>query len=145
LYEATTGETESRNTEYRQDMTEEERKATPPDQTADRPYSKTIVTFNGQDMQSSKAFPQQIDDSVLIDDEIVNAYTPGKIEDTKVFVEQELSGFANHTENIRSRSWQKLNETINNSFLAGFKALGNLNAVEVIKLWVQFLKVKYHK
>jgi len=37
-------------------MTEEERQKYPPDSTADRPYSKTIVTFNGQDMQSSKAF-----------------------------------------------------------------------------------------
>jgi hypothetical protein len=82
---------------------------------------------------STKGFQQEVSDSVLIEDEIVNAYTPGKIEDVKVFTEQTLGGFANQTETVRSRASRKLDETINNSFLAGFKALGNLNAQEAYK------------
>jgi len=45
LYEATTGENEARNVEIRQQMTEEERRLTSPDQTADRPYRQNNSYF----------------------------------------------------------------------------------------------------
>ena len=59
IYQALAGEVEARNTQARQQMTEEERRATSPAATADVPAERTVVMFGGLDIQAPMAaFPQ---------------------------------------------------------------------------------------
>lgn len=51
-YERLYGEVEARNAQARQNMTEEQRRATPPEETADIPDSDVIIVWNGQEMDS---------------------------------------------------------------------------------------------
>lgn len=55
IYQALAGEIEARNTQARQQMTEEERIATSPAQTADVPAERTVVMFGGLDIQAPMA------------------------------------------------------------------------------------------
>lgn len=55
VYQALAGEIEARNTQARQQMTEEERQATSPAATADVPAERTIVMFGGLDIQAPMA------------------------------------------------------------------------------------------
>ena len=52
-YKRLAGEVEARNTEARQNLTDAQRRATPPSQTADVADSDVIVTFNGNEMASA--------------------------------------------------------------------------------------------
>src|SRR3569623_406987 len=52
-YRRLAGEVEARNTQARAKMTDAERSATPPEQTADVPSSDVIVVFNGKVMESA--------------------------------------------------------------------------------------------
>ncbi len=54
-YRRLAGEVEARNTQTRQTLTTDERRATPPSQTADVSDSNVIVVFNGKEMQSAPA------------------------------------------------------------------------------------------
>lgn len=54
-YRRLAGEVEARNTQARQNMSEAERQATPPSQTADVADSDVIVMFNGKEMHSAPA------------------------------------------------------------------------------------------
>lgn len=54
-YRRLAGEVEARNTQARQGMTDEQRRATPPSQTADVADSDVIVMFNGKEMQDAPA------------------------------------------------------------------------------------------
>lgn len=59
VYQALAGEIEARNTQARQQMTEEERKANSPASTADVAAERTIVMFGGLDIQAPMAaFPE---------------------------------------------------------------------------------------
>lgn len=59
IYQALAGEVEARNTQARQQMTEEERRDTSPAATADVPAERTVVMFGGLDIQAPMAaFPQ---------------------------------------------------------------------------------------
>ena len=53
VYRRLAGEVEARNTQARQRMTDVERKATPPSQTADVADSDVIVVYNGTEMHSA--------------------------------------------------------------------------------------------
>ena len=52
-YRRLAGEVEARNTQARMNMTDEERRATPPSQTADVAESDVIVMFNGKEMKNA--------------------------------------------------------------------------------------------
>ena len=52
-YRRLAGEVEARNTQARQGMTDAQRRATPPSQTADVADSEVIVVFNGEEMESA--------------------------------------------------------------------------------------------
>jgi len=52
-YRRLAGEVEARNTQARKDMTDEQRRATPPSATADIADSDVIVTFNGKEMHNA--------------------------------------------------------------------------------------------
>lgn len=52
-YQRLAGEVEARNTQTRQSMTDAERRATPPSETADVADSDVIVMFNGKEMASA--------------------------------------------------------------------------------------------
>ena len=52
-YRRLAGEVEARNTQARQGMTDEQRRATPPSQTADVADSRVIVMFNGKEMANA--------------------------------------------------------------------------------------------
>jgi hypothetical protein len=52
-YRRLAGEVEARNTQARQGMTDEQRRATPPSQTADVADSRVIVVFNGKEMANA--------------------------------------------------------------------------------------------
>ena len=54
-YRRLAGEVEARNTQARQGMTDEQRRATPPSQTADVADSDVIVMFNGKDAANAPA------------------------------------------------------------------------------------------
>lgn len=54
-YRRLAGEVEARNTQARQGMTDEQRRATPPSQTADVADSDVIVMFNGKDAAKAPA------------------------------------------------------------------------------------------
>lgn len=54
-YKRNAGEVEARNTQARQNMTDAERRATPPGSTADVADADVIVTFNGKEMQNAPA------------------------------------------------------------------------------------------
>ncbi|HQQ69092.1 MAG TPA: hypothetical protein PLL92_02115, partial [Alicycliphilus sp.] len=54
-YRRSAGEAEARNTQARQKMTDEERRATPPSSTQDVADADVIVTFNGKEMHSAPA------------------------------------------------------------------------------------------
>lgn len=54
-YRNLAGEVEARNTQARRGMTDEQRRATPPSQTADVAEADVIVTFNGREMASAPA------------------------------------------------------------------------------------------
>jgi hypothetical protein len=54
-YKKLAGEVEARNTQARQTMTEDERRATSPNATQDIPDSDVIVVFNGKDAMSAPA------------------------------------------------------------------------------------------
>lgn len=55
IYASLAGEVEARNTQARQGMTDAQRRATPPNQTADVADSEVIVVFNGKEMQNAPA------------------------------------------------------------------------------------------
>ncbi len=55
IYMALHGEVEARNTQARQNMTEEERRNTAPSQTADVPTHHTIIQFGGLDVYAPKS------------------------------------------------------------------------------------------
>ncbi|MGL4265208.1 MAG: LPD23 domain-containing protein [Afipia sp.] len=52
-YKRLAGEVEARNTQSRQNMSDEDRRATPPSATADVADSNVIVMFNGKEMQNA--------------------------------------------------------------------------------------------
>lgn len=54
-YRRQAGEVEARNTQARQSLTDEQRRATPPSSTADVADADVIVTFNGREMASAPA------------------------------------------------------------------------------------------
>lgn len=126
-YQRSAGEVEARNTQARRGMTDAERRATPPSQTADVADSDVIVVFNGKEMQ--------------------NAPSPANAEQSQTAAKQQPStpvatirnaiakAYGNLLQRLESKGLVSLTQTDEDAIAAAAQARADKNGgdVEVIK------------
>lgn len=92
----------------------------------DKPVAINTSGYKVQLEQSDES-TRYDQDAGLEENEITNPFLLADIPELSKFIDLTVSGFGNHNDTIRSDTWKKLQEKINdNPLLSSLKALGNM-------------------